>query len=318
MPTLLSKMLASSPDADDLVSVMAPTSVTSGANYFGGFNQWGRFIADMNSIPLNTMGEGAKSQADGTNAWGFSWCPWGKALDVEHEENECPWIYLYLEHLPDSGGFGKYRGGASTTAPLMVYPPGQVAICSIGVSSKFALTPGLFGGYPACTFPGIVAKQTPLLAALSESPRDVPSSNAELVAAIKEGKLGEVELTHNVRFIQPIGPGEVHVMWSGAGGGYGDVLERDPERVVLDLAEHLITEWTADNVYKVVFDATGQADLEATARRRQDERQARKERGMPYEEFMDSWSTRMPPEQILEWFGGWPDGDQSPRFIVRM
>ncbi len=313
------KMLYSSSDSEDKVAVMAPTSVTSGANYFGGVNQWGRGIGDMMSISLNTMGEGAKCHADGTNAWGFSWCPWGKATDVEDAENEWPWIYLHAEHLVDSGGFGRRRGGAAVASPVMVFNPAFVALASIGVNSKFALTPGLFGGYPACTLPGIVAKETPLLNKLTETPREVPSTTDELVEAINQGQLGRVELTHNVRWIQPIMQGEIHTVWSGGGGGYGDALDRESDLVQRDMDHKLISEWTAVNVYRVVFDpATGEIDKEATERRRQEEREARKKRGVSFTEFERTWLSRKPPEEALEFYGSWPDAETNTRPIFRL
>ena len=48
-------------------------------------------------------------------------------------------------------------------------------------------------------------------------------------------------------------------------------------------------------------------DAAATGQRRADERQARIARGRPYAEFEAEWLQRKPPEEILTWYGSWPD-----------
>jgi len=53
-------------------------------------------------------------------------------------------------------------------------------------------------------------------------------------------------------------------------------------------------------VYGVVIDdRTGRADTEATEAERAGQLAARKERGVPYDEFEAEWSKRKPPEEIL-------------------
>jgi len=64
----------------------------------------------------------------------------------------------------------------------------------------------------------------------------------------------------------------------------------------------------AEHVYQVVWDPQRRrVDAAATERRRADERQARIARGRPYEEFEAEWLQRKPPEEILTWYGSWPD-----------
>jgi hypothetical protein len=68
-------------------------------------------------------------------------------------------------------------------------------------------------------------------------------------------------------------------------------------------------ESVARAVYGVVIDErTGRADPEATKAERAAQLASRKQRGVPYEEFEAAWSQRKPPEEILGFFGSWPDG----------
>jgi N-methylhydantoinase B len=60
-------------------------------------------------------------------------------------------------------------------------------------------------------------------------------------------------------------PGEVLECRCCGGGGYGDPLARDPERVGADIAEGWISAERGHAVYGVVLDAAGRPDLPATA-----------------------------------------------------
>ena len=129
---------------------------------------------------------------------------------------------------------------------------------------------------------------------------------------------GEWENEFFARSVRAYEEGDIITFsFSTGGAGYGDPLERDPELVFQDLKDNLISTWTAENVYKVAF--TGdykRVDHERTEQLRQQEREARLARGKPWDEFMAEWSQKKPPEEILEWFGSWPDGAPN-RPIIR-
>ncbi|MFZ5705800.1 MAG: hydantoinase B/oxoprolinase family protein [Pseudomonadota bacterium] len=62
--------------------------------------------------------------------------------------------------------------------------------------------------------------------------------------------------------------GDVVIASGGTGGGYGDPLKRDPERVRADFLDGLIDRDIALAQYGVVLDATGSIDLELTQQQR--------------------------------------------------
>ena len=102
-------------------------------------------------------------------------------------------------------------------------------------------------------------------------------------------------------------PGEVYMMCQGAGGGYGDVLQRDPKMVMKDLEEKLISDDTARDIYKVAYDpASRLVDEAGTAKLRADERKARMKRGVPYDKFIKTWNTPEPPANV-PYMGCWGD-----------
>jgi ribosomal protein S28E/S33 len=72
----------------------------------------------------------------------------------------------------------------------------------------------------------------------------------------------------------PVLEGDVLMMESSGGGGFGDALERDPALVVADLAEGYITPAKVEAIYGVVL-VRGAVDATATAARRAQLRAAR-------------------------------------------
>ena len=96
---------------------------------------------------------------------------------------------------------------------------------------------------------------------------------------------------------------------SGSSGGYGDVLERDPFLIVEDVKKGIVSTWTARNVYHVALDEqTLEIDLAETERLRAQERDQRRERGKPYQEFMKEWLEKRPSDEILRSYGPWHEG----------
>ena len=99
--------------------------------------------------------------------------------------------------------------------------------------------------------------------------------------------------------------GELFMTSQGGGGGYGDVLDREPEQVMKDLEEGIINDHTATTLYGVVYDPTTLAvDIEATERRREGIRQERIKQGKPWDQFLAEHVNEEPPEDV-PFFGSW-------------
>jgi hypothetical protein len=93
----------------------------------------------------------------------------------------------------------------------------------------------------------------------------------------------------------------------GTGGGYGDVLERDPEAVMADVDAGYLSSEAAREIYFVAHDpGTLAVDIAGTEAARAAERQARLRRGRPYDEFIKLWVTPEPPPH-LPYYGSWGD-----------
>ncbi|MEP9375313.1 hydantoinase B/oxoprolinase family protein [Aquabacter sp. CN5-332] len=78
----------------------------------------------------------------------------------------------------------------------------------------------------------------------------------------------EAELPNAKIFGVRLGRGDAYMMQSGGGGGFGDALARDPEKVADDVREGYVSRAAAYRHYGVVVTPDGALDVEATAARR--------------------------------------------------
>ena len=119
---------------------------------------------------------------------------------------------------------------------------------------------------------------------------------------------GDYVVTSSSKDAEGFGENDLVVHSVGAGGGYGDVLERDPELVLADLADGLITRDVAEKIYGVVVDDTEtRTDEAATRRRRERIRRRRLAKGRPFDDFARDWKKKRPPASALEKYGHWPE-----------
>jgi acetophenone carboxylase len=139
--------------------------------------------------------------------------------------------------------------------------------------------------------------------------------------SIIEGRTigGQWEVEFMGRSIRPYDEGDVMGFCFSAGGaGYGDPLEADPDAVAQDFVDGLISAWTMREIYKVAYDEAEEMVLaDETERLRSAEREARRDRDADWESFNASWSQLSPPEDLLVWFGSWPEGNPTAP-VMRM
>jgi N-methylhydantoinase B/oxoprolinase/acetone carboxylase alpha subunit len=271
-----------------------------------GMSQWSSPFADMLAYSINTEGQGALPEMDGMNAFGFPWCPAGRAPDVELVENEFPLFIPISSHWKDSAGHGRQRGGVGTAQLWVTHHVPMVFMMAIADNSKIQTPQGLFGGYAPCTIPGVSVAGADLMQRLAAG----DAIDLDITEVLRSRSIGgEWSNEFQGRAPRPYMENDViTVAFATGGAGYGDPLERDPEAVGDDIEKGLVSEWAAEHVYHVAWDAERRrVDPAETERRRAAERQARIARGRPYEEFEAEWSRRKPPEEILTWYGSWPD-----------
>jgi N-methylhydantoinase B/oxoprolinase/acetone carboxylase alpha subunit len=262
--------------------------------------QVGNLCADINGMP-----GGAKWDDDGEHSIAPNFAAYVDCGESELTEEEFPFLYFISKRLlRDNLGFGKFRGGGGYEIAVTKRGSPFFGFMSICGGSKFPTTIGLFGGYACPAYPLARIKGVNVF---EELRKDSAAFDASLVELMNRRPFPAASYTthRNALPFEVAGEGELYMTSQGAGGGYGDVLQRDPERVMKDLAEGLISHHTAREIFKVAYDErTLAVDEGATKRLRDEERAARKRRGVPYAEFVKGWNREAPPAAI-PYLGSW-------------
>jgi acetone carboxylase alpha subunit len=302
MHMAMTKMAYNSPGE---VEIIAPWYGMTQAMYYGGLNQWGMPVANL-MIDINSMGGGAHRDRDGEHSCAPFFAAMADYGEIEDRENELPILALGRRLTVNNHGYGRHRGGSAVECMYMVWGVPEFFLGCLGTGSKFPTIQGLFGGYsgPANPLTRYTCSSTEeLKAALREHGAEVPYTADELHG--RGGLPGSADSARATQFAHPLKEGDMWILQVGGGGGYGDVLQRDPALVMKDLREQRISHWVAEHVYHVVYDVDSLVvDQAATEQARAAERRARIERGKPYDEFVAQWRRDQPPEGV-EFLGAW-------------
>lgn len=228
---------------------------------------------DQRGSPFVTMlcdpmagGLGARVDQDGVDTGGLNCIPMGRIADVEINEFSFPMLYLWRRQETDSGGPGRFRGGLGGSSCFIPHdsPIEGVHLVVSAPGKAVPLAPGLAGGYPAATSYDVLIRGANVRAMLVEG--RIP------------GSLDEIDGKHEIlppHIETDMGASDVYYThWQG-GGGYGDPLRRDADKVARDLASFLISPAAASDIYGVTVKADGALDVDATEKRRDELRRAR-------------------------------------------
>ena len=287
--------------------VIAPWYNMISTFIYGGMNQYGELVGNL-CADLNGMSGGAREDQDGEHSIAPIFAAMTDLGEQEILEEETPIVKIIPHRLRrDNQGFGKYRGGSGYQVIATVRESDAFGFMTTCVGSKFPTVYGLFGGYGAPTYPLCKVKGVNAF----EKLRDLPEEHWTIERLMNERPFPEARYsTHHMGMqFELVKQGELYMISQGTGGGFGDPLEREPELVMADLREDLISDSVAREIYHVVYDErTRSVDADATAKARDEERARRRQRGRPFDEFVRDWVTDAPPEGI-PFYGTWSDPD---------
>lgn len=186
-------------------------------------------IAAINPV---VGGGGGMPHRDGPNGSGAD-SAYLKNTPIEITESEVPVEFVRYGLLPDSGGAGRWRGGLATCMEFKVFAPNTRITVRNRDRSRFRPW-GTLGGRAAETSNFIINPGTE-----------------------RERLLGNTD-------IAVVEPGDIVHIHSPGGGGRGHPIDREAERVLVDVRRGYVSEGAARRLYGVVI-AAGQIDLAATA-----------------------------------------------------
>ncbi|HET7925014.1 MAG TPA: hydantoinase B/oxoprolinase family protein, partial [Rhodanobacteraceae bacterium] len=189
---------------------------------------------DFVLMSIESGGWGGRGDADGEDV-SMSVCQGDvRNAPIETLELKGPVIVEERALRPDSGGAGQFRGGLGVRTRIRSLADGRINVQG-GDGGRLTCPPwGLVGG-------GSGAVATTLVKAPGDTELHVPRTQP---------------------LTWPAGT-EVLYMTAG-GGGWGDPIERDPERVLRDVREEYISEAHAKEQYGVVLTAA-RAGVDAAA-----------------------------------------------------
>jgi len=184
-------------------------------------------------------------------------------IPTEVIEGEMPGLLIQRYALrPDSGGPGRWRGGTGIELELRIFPP--YAVVTARAMERYRFRPwGRMGGLPGATGRTVLNPRTP-----------------------RERELGKLDVLE-------VEPGDVLWFATQGGGGYGDPLDREPERVLEDVRNGIVSVEAAREAHGVIF--RGDAVDEAATRQLRMGRRQEGGRGEPFgfgperEEFERRW-----------------------------
>lgn len=167
-------------------------------------------------------GWGGRNGKDGSNCTTACFGTGLMAQPVEGQERANPILTTEFEILRDSAGPGRWRGGAGVRKTSIMLEAEQTVISYI-CDRERAIVWGIEGGLPS-----------------------MPHGLALTRAGDREEWLGSIFSD------VPIGKGDVFTRPTAGGGGFGDPLERDPLRVLEDIADDYVSVERAAKDYGVV------------------------------------------------------------------
>lgn len=182
------------------------------------------------------------------------------ARAVEVTEAETPVVIMRCEYVPDSAGAGTYRGGAAVMKDSLWRLPAEHNLFTLRYKQPTGI--GVYGGRDGATggvwlWPARAGKPLQMLpedwaSATGVAGRIDPESQRPARAApwvyFGRQKIWRTEAGATFRYL------------TNGGGGWGDPNERDPERVLRDVADGYVSIAGAARDYGVVI--TGDPELD--------------------------------------------------------
>ncbi|GAA4283803.1 hydantoinase B/oxoprolinase family protein [Brevibacterium daeguense] len=261
----MSKMLTSIPGRED--DVQAQSGSSNVLVFFGATETVSPSLPSADALGT---GAGAHLDRDGIDTAGSSHSPLSLYPSTEETEMSYPILYLYRQQQIDSGGAGEFRGGVGNRFALASYDVDTLGLMTAG-SAQSATThsaPGLFGGYPSPTnetrvLRGANARLLYERGRVPVRPDDFDPSSQQRLGSKTEAL--------------PFKEEDVVLVRVPGGGGVGDPLNRDPQRVAEDVVDGLVSVQAATDVYGVVLGEDQTVDLQATQSLRDEYKRQRRD-----------------------------------------
>ncbi len=281
--------------------------VTNGYRQLGDprIQMLGEFTPGGEPRQMGGLGSGARGIADGIDHTMFN--PETDSGNIEVWELGLSTIYLGSRIMPDSGGFGKYRGGFNLCSTQMVHKADWTIVETMTTHTvnRILQNRGIFGGYPGHVFYAyivrnantkeLIEKQLPL-PKYEGDPRNPDIKNlvkGDIALAkvwwCSDEVLNDYDLIMDCLY--------------NNNGGYGDPIERDTDLILSDLELGFTSADTCRNIYcaEVNYDENKNGwtmDGQGTKELRQSKRGERLRRGVPFKRWWNKTRDKILKKEI--------------------
>ncbi|MDX0366062.1 5-oxoprolinase [Sinorhizobium meliloti] len=257
----------------------------------GGTSQYGTGFG-MAHFECAAAGSGALAIKDGLDTAYVGWNPESDMGNIEIWEQNMPMVYIGRSIVPNSGGAGKYRGGCAFISTWLINKTDHLRLVTSEHSSRVFDNGGLCGGYPAPTCERHHAVRNSDIHERAErrEPLAHTPGTDPLVSDFERTYKGEQVWEEGPYITRPHKAGDIFSHAYNGGGGFGDVLERDPIKTAWDVENGFLTREAAEKVFGIILkeDAEGypQANIDATVARRAELRKKRLKQAIPVSEWI--------------------------------
>ncbi|MEM2618357.1 MAG: hydantoinase B/oxoprolinase family protein [Candidatus Hadarchaeales archaeon] len=259
------------------------------------------------TFEISCTGLGASAVKDGVD-WSYAmWNPEGDMGDAEDLERlERGFRFLGRRVMPNTAGYGKYRGGSGWEVLRVLYGIRKDSAILFSGGAGYVFTGcGVHGGYPPPTGFKVWARKTDIKERWNKKlPYPLGERDPE-DSEIEKNIKGEIErLDYVIIYPRVFDEGDIFHYFIYGGPGYGDPLERDIKLVEKDLNEGIYTEDIVRRVYGVVAekDEEGRWRVveQATEELRAQMRKKRAERSISFQEFYERERKKITEGKLIE------------------
>jgi len=252
----------------------------------------GEFSAIGGFFFIGAQSSGGRGIADGIEH--HMWQPEPDTGSAEIMELVASAVTIGRRVIPDSGGFGKYRGGFCLDTTIMLHRVDWGILESLGLNATRHMLEnrGIFGGYPGNLHYGYVVRNANTKE-LIEQRLPLPHTEGDpRNPDVKKLMKGDITLIKHWYCSDEVlrDYDLVQILHNANNGGYGDPIDRDLGLIKSDLDLGFTTEEACRNVYCAQVNYSKKEedwtiDEQKTRELREMRRKERLQKGIPFKEW---------------------------------